>query len=82
MRLEGKLIESFALGEGLKKGCTTSHWLFNIFMDGCGGNKSGKRWCKVETEWSGWSVVPCFFADNTVLLAEAARECGRAVDDF
>ena len=74
VRVDGVLSESFPTGVGVRQGCVTSPWLFNIFMDGCMREmkaKVGNIGARLKMNGNGWAVVACLFADDTVLFAES-----------
>ncbi len=85
VRVGEEFTESFAVEVGVRQGCVMSPWLFNIFMDGC----TTEMKCKVvnigmNLRLNGeiWSVVTCFFADDTMLLAESEGKLQRVVNEF
>ncbi len=53
VRVRGEFSESFAVEVGIRQGCVTSPWLFNIFMNGCTREmkSKGKRGCEGEVKW-------------------------------
>ncbi len=69
----------------MRQGCAMSPWLFNIFMDGCFREMKSKvvnAGAKLRLNGEVWSVVTCFFADDTVLLAESEGDLQRVVNEF
>ncbi len=44
MQVNGELSKSFSVEVGVKRECLMSPWLFNIYMDGCIGERKGVVW--------------------------------------
>ncbi len=84
VKVDGELRDSFVIEVGVRQGCVISPWLFNVFMDGCMREmkaKVGKIGARLKLNRVDWSVVPCLFLDDNVLLAESERELqsGRSI---
>ncbi len=85
VRVGGKLSESFAVEVGVRQECVMSPWLFSIFMDGCMREikcKVVNVGAKLRLNREVRAVVPCLFADDTVLLAESEGDLQRVVNEF
>lgn len=63
MRVDAELSESFHGEVGVRYGCAMSLRLLDILMGGC------MREIRVQLR----SVVACYLADNTVMLAESTK---------
>ena len=79
--------EWFEVGVGLRQGCVTSPWLFNLFRDavmkevrekaGDVGVTLGDERRNIE-----WNVDWLMFADDTVLLGDSEEKLERLVQEF
>ncbi len=70
---------------GVRQGCVTSPWLFNIYMDGCIREMKVRVWdldAGLNVRGVEQPVVTGLYADDTVLLAESEGMLQRIVHEF
>ncbi len=82
-RVGGEFSESFAVEVGVRQRYVMSPWLLNIYMDGCMTEmiyKVRNKGAKLRLNGEDWSIVTCFLADDTVLLADSEEDLQKVVN--
>ena len=71
VKVGGVESELFGVHRGVRQGCTSSPWLFNVFMDRV--KREAKRQFQSEVKLSTGDVGVLLFADDMVVMAESVE---------
>ena len=85
-RVGNDVSEWFLVNVGLRQGCVTSPWLFNVYMDGVVRKVNvrvlGKGLELLSANGGRLEINQLLFADDTALVADSEEKLCRLVSEF
>ena len=86
VRVGNDVSEWFPVNVGLRRGCVTSPWLFNVYVDGEVREVNVRvlgKWLELLSANGGrFEINQLLFADDTALVADSEEKLRRLVSEF